>query len=173
MPNDMKEFLQAEKARLQAQFNLLNTRGSWMEIKGDDGKVFIKTLVDSYTVTRIAPSFDPQGNLNKTDFWLLWKSAGYNNGFQYSHTIKVVKVFVDDTLDDTFQGRQIKAWIVADLTDDRQRLHHIELIEPTQDREYAQDWCEWQSFKVDNAERFARIDAEILKEHLKIAEEWQ
>jgi hypothetical protein len=133
----------------------------------------VQTLVDSFTVTRVAPIFDAQGKLVDSVFWLLWKSVGYNNSFQYSHTTKIQKVFVDDTLNAVVQGKPIKAWLIVELTDDRNRVHHIELIEPNQERELAADWNEWQTYKRDNAEIFRKIDAQILSEHMKIAQEWE
>ena len=94
----MKEFIASEKARLQALFDEFNRDGS---LDGDAGGRRRRRcqfgLVDSYTVTRVAPHFDAAGNVTKTDFWLMFKSVGYNNGYQYAHTIKVVDWSQDDT----------------------------------------------------------------------------
>ena len=35
------------------------------------------------------------------------------------------------------------------------------------------DWKDWQAYKRQNEDRFERIDADLLAEHIKIAEEWQ
>jgi hypothetical protein len=48
---------------------------------------------------------------------------------------------------------------------------HIELIEPVIEKDYAADWKQWRTYKTKNAEMFTRIDAELLEEHLRIAEE--
>lgn len=161
----MKEFIAREKERLQGLLRLFNERGSRMEVYGEDGKRILADLVDSFTVTRLAPHFDAQGKHTGSDFWLLWKSVGYDNGWQYAHTVKIVKVQVRDTLED--------CWLIVDLTDDMGRRFHIELIDPVIEKDYAADWKQWQAYKTENATMFARIDVDLLREHLRIAEEWQ
>jgi hypothetical protein len=160
----VKEFIEAEKARTQGLLRLFNERGGRMEVFDEDKKRLFGELVDSFTVTRIAPHFDAQGKHTHSDFWLLWKSVGYNNGWQYAHTVKVVQVTVRDTLEN--------CWLIVDLTDDRGRRFHVELIEPISELDYAHDWRDWQKYKAANAEMFAHIDAELLREHLQIAEGW-
>ena len=160
----MKEFIEEEKARIQGLLRLFNERGSRMEVFGEDKKRLFGELADSFTVTRIAPHFDAQGQHTRSDFWLLWKSVGYNNGWQYAHTVKIVQVAVRDTLEN--------CWLIVDLTDDRGRRFHVELIEPISEPDYARDWRDWQKYKAENAGMFARIDEELLREHLQIAEEW-
>jgi hypothetical protein len=160
----VKEFIEQEKMRIQGLLRLYNERGSRMAVFGEDGKRIFGELVDSFVVMRIAPHFDAEGKHTHSDFWLLWKSAGYNNGWQYAHTVKIMKVRVRETLED--------CWLIADLTDDRSRRFHVELIEPISEPDYARDWRDWQKYKVESAEMFARIDAELLEEHRQIAEEW-
>ena len=161
----MKAFIEDEKKRLQGLLRLFNERGSRMAVFGEDKVRLFDELVDSVVVTRIAPHFNAQGNHTHSDFWLLWKSVGYNNGWQYAHTVKIVKVQVRDTLEDS--------WLIVDLTDDQGRRLHVELIEPVIEKDYAADWKRWQDYKTENAEMFARVDADLLEEHLRIAEEWQ
>ncbi len=161
----MREFIEQEKARLQAELRLFNERGSRMELYGEDGKCIFEELVDSFIVTRLAPKFDARGEHTGSDFWLLWKSAGYNNGWQYAHTVKIVKVRVRDRLEG--------CWLIVDLTDDLGRRMHVELIEPISEPDYAADWKQWQAYKAENAEMFARIDERLMTEHLRIAEEWE
>ena len=36
----------------------------------------------------------------------------------------------------------------------------------------AADWNRWREYKAENRERFERIDAELLAEHIEIAENW-
>lgn len=156
---NMKDFIAAEKARLQSLFDQFNRDGSWIEVREAQYTPLMLGLVDSYTVTRVAPHFDAQGNVTKTDFWLMWKSVGYNNGFQYAHTIKVV----DWSQDDTY---------LIDLTDDRGRHHHVELIMDATEPDYVVSWRKWQKYKAENQEMFEQIDAQLLTEHLATAEGW-
>jgi hypothetical protein len=161
----MREFIEQEKGRLQGLLRLFNERGSRMEAYGDDGEHIFGELIDSFAVTRLAPHFDAQGNFTGADFWLLWKYVGYDNGWQYAHTIKVIDAKARDMLED--------CWLIVDLADDLDRRYHVELIEPVIEKDYAADWKRWQAYKAQNAEMFARIDAELLAEHVQIAEEWQ
>ena len=156
----MKEFIASEKARLQALFDEFNRDGSIIVMREGRDTPLPLGLVDSYTVTRVAPHFDAQGNTTKMDFWVMWKSVGYDNGYQYTHTIKVV----DRGREDTYE---------LDLTDDRGRRYHIELIMDVTEHDYVVDWRTWQSYKAANAAEFVIIDTQILTEHTAIAEEWQ
>jgi len=156
----MQEFIAQEKARLQALFDEFNRDGSFIVLQEGRGEPLPLGLVDSYTVTRVAPHFDAAGNVTKTDFWVMWKSVGYENGYQYSHTIKVV----DWSRDDTYE---------LDLTDDLGRRYHIELIMDATEHEYVLDWRKWLRYKAQNAAEFEIIDAQLLEEHTKIAESWQ
>ena len=155
----MKDFIANEKARLQRLFDEFNTKGSWMEMREGNDEPLGFGLIDSYLITRVAPHFDTAGRLTRTDFWLMFKSAGYNNGFQYTHTIKVI----DWSQEDTY---------LIDLMDDRGRKFHIELLFSTQDVEMVADWKDWQRYKAENKAMFEQIDAQLLEEHIRIAEEW-
>lgn len=156
----MKEFIEAEKAKLQALFNPFNEIGSWMRL-AEKGTTTVRLgLVESFTVTRVAPQFDAAGDVVKVDFWLLFKMAGYDEGFQYSHTIKAVK------------WSQADSYLI-DLTDDLGREFHVEEIFPDLDPELADAWRFWKRYRAENAERLARADAEILAQHIRIAEEWE
>lgn len=155
----MKEFIASEKARLQSLFDEFNRDGSIMEMREGRDTPLPFGLIDSYTVTRIAPHFDATGNVTKTDFWVMWKSVGYDNGYQYTHTIKIV----DWGREDSFE---------LDLTDDLDRRYHIELILDATEHDYVLDWRKWQRYKAENTAEFKVIDAQILEEHIGIAEEW-
>lgn len=156
----MKEFIAQEKARLQALFDEFNRDGSIMEMRERRDTPLPFGLIDSYTITRVAPHFDAAGNVTKTDFWAMWKSVGYNNGYHYTHTIKIV----DWGREDSYE---------LDLTDDLGRRYHIELIMDATEHDYALDWRRWQRYKAGNAAEFGVIDAQILEEHTKIAEAWE
>ncbi len=155
----MKDYVIGEKARLQTLFDEFNMGGSFMVMHEGNYDPLKFGLIDSCVVTRVAPHFDAQGNVTKTDFWLLWKSVGYNNGFQHAHTIKVV----DWSQDDTY---------LIDLIDDRGRRHHVELIMDVSEPDYVVSWRKWQRYKADNRAMFEQIDTQLLEEHLSIAEGW-
>ena len=155
----MMDFIAEQKAKLQALFGPFNERGSWMVLTEGSMEPIRFGLIDSYIVTRVAPHFDAQGNITRTDFWLLFKSAGYDEGWQYSHTIKVVEWSQDDTY-------------LLDMTDDRGRKYHIELIMDSTEPREVDAWKRWQQYRADNADRFAQIDAQVLEEHTKMAEDW-
>lgn len=158
----MQEFIQQEKARLQEEFRLFNERGSYVTVYNeDDRQRLFRDIADSFLVTRVAPRFDAQGKVTHTDLWLLWKVIGYDQGFQHSHTIKVVRWWRDGG-----------DWAEMELVDDVGRRHHIELIEPICEEAYAADWNRWQAYRRENQERFEKMDAQILAEHVRIAEEW-
>ena len=79
----MKEFIEKEKARLQALFEPFNTGGSWMTL-ADKGRTPVRVgIVDGFIVTRVAPQFDAGGNVTRVDFWLLIRLSGYDEGFQH------------------------------------------------------------------------------------------
>lgn len=155
----MKDFIANEKARLQRLFDEFNIKGSWMEMREGNDEPLDFGLIDSYIVTRVAPHFDAAGSVTKTDFWLMFRSAGYNNGWQYAHTVKVLDWSQED------------AYLI-DLVDDRSRRLHIELLFPTQDVEMVADWKDWQRYKAENKATFEQIDAQLLEEHIQIAGEW-
>jgi hypothetical protein len=155
----MKEFIASEKARLQALFDEFNRDGSIMVMREDHDAPLPLGLVDSYTVTRVAPKFDAAGNVTKTDFWVMFKSVGYDNGYHYTHTIKVVRWGNEDSCE-------------LDLTDDLGRRYHIELIMDVTEHDDVVDWRAWQSYKAENAAEFEIIDAQLLAEHTTIAEGW-
>ena len=155
----MREFIASEKEKLQALFAEFNKDGSIMVMREGRDTPLPFGLIDSYTVTRIAPNFDAAGNVTTTDFWLMFKSVGYNNAYQYTHTIKVVGWSQDDTY-------------LIDLVDDRGRRYHVELIMDATEHDYVVAWRKWQTYKAENAAEFTVIDAQILDEHIRIAEGW-
>jgi hypothetical protein len=59
-----------------------------------------------------------------------------------------------------------------DFVNDVGRRHDIELIEPTCEVACAADWNRWQTYRRENRERFKHIVAQIVAEHVRIAEEW-
>lgn len=169
----MENIITEEKSRIQRQFHWLNERGCRLQVRERGGENFIDTITAELTVTRIAPHFDASGKIIRTDFWLLWKELGYQEGFNYSHTIKVVNISVDDTLTAQSGGSEINAWLIVELTDDLDRIYNLEMIEPVSEPAHAKQWEAWLAFRKNNRDLFQRIDSEILVEHIKIAEDWQ
>ena len=155
----MNELIDQEKRRRQALFDPFNRGGSWMTLAEGRQEPIPLGVIDGYAVTRVAPHFDAKGNVTRVDFWLYFKALGYHEGFQHAHTVKVVRWSQEDTY-------------LLDLVDDRDRRFHIELIFPDQEADLAADWNRWQEYKAENRERFERIDAELLAEHIEIAENW-
>ena len=155
----MNQLIDQEKTRLQTLFEPFNRGGSWMTLAERRQRPTPLGVMDSYMVTRVAPHFDAKGDVTRVDFWLFFKALGYDEGFHHAHTIKVVRWSQRDTY-------------LMDLVDDRSRRFHIELIFPEQEPELAADWNQWREYKAANRERFERIDAELLAEHIEIAENW-
>ena len=156
----MTEFIDKETGRLQALFESFNKGGSWMSLMEPGREPVRLGLIDGYTVIRVAPHFDAKGEIKRVDFWLLFKAVGYDEGFQHAHTVKIV-------------GWSQKDTYLLDLVDDRNRRYHIELIFPDQEPALASDGKQWRRYKMENRDRFERIDAEILTAHVRIAEEWE
>jgi hypothetical protein len=156
----MKEFIEKEKAKLQDLFAPFNDGGSWMSLVEPGRDPVRLGIVDSYTIIRVAPHFDAEGEVKRVDFWLLVTTVGYDEGFQHAHTVKVVGWSQGDTY-------------LLDLVDDRNRKYHIELIFPDHEPDLASDWTHWRRYKMRNRDRFSLIDADLMSEHRQIAEEWE
>ena len=141
------------KASMQAMFDAFNKQGSHITITTDDEvKPFIvEMLVDSYLVTRVAP---PKA------FWLFYKSVGYHEGFQYSHTHKIVRWASEDSYE-------------LDLEDDRGWQYHIELIFPELQPHHIAHWRKWEVYKARNRKGLERVARQLLEEHTEIARNWQ
>jgi hypothetical protein len=147
-----------EIKELQQKLLLMNRKGAILNLYTEKGHLF-ECLVDSMIVTRA----------EKKDFWLLWKSVGYSEGPQYSHTVKIVKLEVDDKIESEQDGEQ---WLIVDLTDDLGRRMHVELIEPYTDVKQYAHWRKWNRYKNDHRAAIDETDKRLLQEHKLIAEEW-
>ena len=122
-----------------------------MRLDDGPGEPIVLGIMEGYRVTR--------GEVTRVDFRLFHKALGCHEGFQHAHTVKVVRWSQEDTY-------------LLDLVDDRDRHFHIELIFPELERDLAADWNQWRKYKTKNMAMFERIDAELLAEHIEIAEEW-
>lgn len=139
----------SEKTRLQALFAEFNADGS-MAVLHDDGPApSALYLQDSYTVTRV------DGEM----FWVMLRPVGYNNDWHHTHTIKVVSWSQAD-------GYEL------DLVDDLDRRFHIELVFPELHPGPAASWARWQDYRRRNSKMFEAIDAALLEEHTRLAENW-
>lgn len=65
----------------------------------------------------------------------MFRWVGYNNGWEYTHTIKAVDWGQEDTYE-------------LDLRDDLGRKYHIELIMDVAEHDYVVAWQKWQHYKV-------------------------
>lgn len=169
----MKEFLDKIKAGLQDQLVLMNSDGSRLSVREGEARPFISTIAVESTVTRVAPRFSASGEYQRSDFWLLWKEIGYQEGLRFAHSIKVIDIRVDDSKSVLKGDATIDAWLAVELTDDLGRIHRLEVIEPFSEPEQAADWKAWLKFRSKNKEMFARLDAQIAEEHAKIVEAWE
>jgi len=156
----MQAAIEELRAKLQGLFDQFNTDGSWMSAMDTNRKEIWRDLIDNYKITRVAPHFDAAGNVTKTDFWLMFKWIGYNNGWQCTHTIKVVDWGQEDTYE-------------LDLTDDLGRRYHIELIMDATEHDYVVAWKKWQQYKAENRQLFDNIDTQLLEDHVCMAEQWK
>lgn len=155
----MREVFENEKAKLQGLFDWPNRDGSWLRVENPRGEPLRLGLVDSFSVTRIAPEISAAGEIRRVAFWLMWKSAGYDEGPQFVHTVKVLEWRQEDPNE-------------LDFRDDRGWWHHVEGLVPPHEPEYVADWRRWQRYKAENRERFELLDASLLEEHVRLAEEW-
>ncbi len=149
----------SEKARIQSLFDPFNAKGSWITLHKPGYDPADLGLVDSYTVTRVLSQRGRRRNKNKTEFWLLFKSVGYQENFHFSHTIKVVDLQQDD------------GWNM-DLTDDRQRVFHIDMIYPEFDVDEYEQWMRWKGYRKEREDFFELVDKDILTTHTLMARKW-
>ncbi len=169
----MEKTISEEKARIQRWFCRFNERGCRLQVRERGGAAFIDTIVAEWIVTRVAPHFDTAGKITRVDFWVLWKELGYPEDRRCCHTIKVVEVDVEDTISAEVDGQSVDAWLIVELTDSFGRIHHVEMIGPITEPAHAASWRRWTKYRNENPELFERVDASILEEHLRLAEEWK
>jgi antitoxin (DNA-binding transcriptional repressor) of toxin-antitoxin stability system len=85
---------------------------------------------------------DPAGG-----FWLLWKALGYQEGQQFSHTVRIVSAAA--------AGDELR---ITDVDD------QVLVLVPYSDRDR---WRGWQEYRRRNTAMFAEIDAGLLAEALR------
>ena len=90
-----------------------------------------------------------EDNAGGVDFWLMWKALGYQEGPQFTHTVRIVSAAAGEgelrIADDAGQ-----VLVLAPYAD--------------QDR-----WRAWQEYRRANAQMFARADTALLDEARRTA----
>lgn len=137
---------------LQQIFDHLNEAGCWLGIYWPDGDYTRIGVQAHFEITRVTN--------DETAVWVTLWSVGYQEGWQYVHTIKVVRRSSDDPP------------LEIDLVDERGRQFHIEAIEETTEPDEAAVWQAWKTFREHEQALFASIDATLREEHLQIAASW-
>ena len=133
-------------------FDHLNQTGCWLGIFWPDGdytRIGVQARIEN---TRVAD--------DGAAVWVTLWSVGYQEGWQYVHTVKVVRWSSDD------------APLEIDLVDEMGRQLHIEAIEPYTEPNEAAVWQEWQVYYRREQTLFAQIDATLREEHRQIAATW-
>lgn len=142
--------MSSEMERLQALFAQFNKGGSTMRIEAPSYPPNrIPEVQDGYTVTRVVGDA----------FWMMNRPVGYHHSAHFTHTIKVVSWSQPDDF-------------LLDLVDDEERVFHVERIFPDLEPDLAAHWADWLAYKRRRRKFFAVIDAQILAEHVRIAERW-
>lgn len=139
-------------ADVQRLLDLFNVRGCWLGIYWPDGDYTQMGVQARVEIPRIATD----GHACWVTFW----SVGYQQGWQYVHTIKVVRWSSDDPS------------MELDLVDDRGRQFHLEAIEPYTEPDEAATWQQWLTYRESEADMVARTDAALRAEHEAFAENW-
>jgi len=130
----------------------LNTVGCWLGIFWPDGDYTRLGVQARLEITRVAD--------DAAAVWVTLWSVGYQEGWQFVHTINVVRWSSDDPP------------LEIDLVDERGRQFHIEAIEPITEPDEAAVWQAWQAFRDREQALFASIDAALHEEHRQIAATW-
>jgi hypothetical protein len=157
MSDDMKQIVQAEKARLQAVLDVVTAPGATMSIYLPDGGSH-RFEVDSFVVLRAVPQVDAEGNVAAWRYDLMFKEVGYDQGMQYVHLISGA-VLVEQAHDQSVL-----------LEDEHGNRYVANAIEPAIDPIERTLFAEWRAHKAEQAERFERIDRQFLDEYIQMVE---
>jgi len=158
----IKDLMEQERQRLQGMIDGFLAEGSWIRIY-DDGvrEPFYTMAVDNMIVTRVKPIFDADGNHVHTEFWVMWNGPGYDQAERYTHTIHIKRMEMPDTF-------------IMDLHDGKSRFNFEHLFPDVSppERVMHEELMRWRQEKAADAERFARIDANLLEIHQENARTW-
>jgi hypothetical protein len=120
-----------------------------------------RATVSGLRVLRVAPKFDAAGDHTGSTFWVFWNGLGYDEGFQFSHTFIVTRIEnTNDPILDLWGGEY---------------HHRVGELFPDDSSEHADRFADlqtWRAYQAANADRFARLDAQLLEEHTEIANQW-
>lgn len=130
----------------------LSTVGCWLGIYWPDGDYTRIGVQARLEITRVAD--------DATAVWVTLWSVGYQEGWQFVHTIKVVRWSSDDPP------------LEIDLVDERGRQLHIEAIEPFTEPNEAAVRQAWLAYRECEQVLFESIDATLSEEHRQIAATW-
>jgi hypothetical protein len=136
-----------EREQAQALVEPFNRSGAEVTLLAD-GRQFRLGPGVTFRVLRVAE--DAAGGV---DFWLFWQALAYQEGPQFSHTVRIVSA----------------AAAAADdlrLTDSAGQVLHLVPLD-------AATWKQWQNYRRQHAGMFARVDRELLEEHQYIADHWR
>jgi len=156
MSMDMKETIQAQKARLQAALDAVTAPGATMGIFFPDGGSH-RFEVDSFVVLRAMPQVDAQGDVTLWRYDLLFKEVGYDQGMQFVHLIGGA----------TVEQPHDQA---AMLEDEHGNSYVANAIEPAIDPLEKKLFADWRAHKAAHTEQFQRIDRQFLDEYTHMVE---
>ena len=164
---DVKELIENERKWLQDILDRFLSTGCYVDVhpmkdgKDEDWQPLFRATVSGLRVLRVAPKFDAAGDHTGSTFWVMWNSLGYSEGFQYTHTIIVTRIEnTDDPILDLWGGEY------------HHRVGTLYPDEIDEHKERFESLKEWRAYQAENAERFTRIDAQLLEEHTEIANTW-
>jgi len=135
-----------ERADAQLMFDSFNRTGAAVKLLADGGEINLGPGVE-FRVLRAVE--DAAGGV---DFWLMWKALGYQEGQQFTHTVRIVSVAAGDGM-----------LTVTDSDDQALELR------PYTDTAH---WKQWLDYRRQNAPMFAALDAKLLVEHQQFADNW-
>jgi hypothetical protein len=164
---DVKELIESERKWLQDQLDKFLEIGCFMAVyplidgRHESREPLFRTTISGMKALRVAPHFDAAGNHTGSTFWVFWNGLGYDEGFQFTHTNIVTRIETPDTYILDLWGGEYHLhleWLMPDVTSDEAARFA--------------DLQTWRAYQAANADRFARLDAQLLEEHTGIANQW-
>lgn len=137
-------------------FAIYNRDGARMEMTEGPNKLDFG-VIDGIQIIRSKTSYDGKSKAVDLVFWVMFREIGYQNGFQYVHSFKVMEWVADGS------GKIV-------LTDDTNRQFTIDLLRT---RVEQMRWSQWKGYKAMNLDVFDYADEVSLEEHLGFAERWK
>jgi hypothetical protein len=135
-----------EIAEAQRMFDPFNRAGAAVTLIAGGDEILLGPGVE-FRVLRAVE--DSAGGV---DFWLMWKALGYQEGPQFTHTVRIVSAAAGND--------QVR------LTDSEGQ---VLVLAPYEDRAH---WRDWQKYRRANESYFTHIDAGLLADAQRIADTW-